>query len=238
MEKKDFKIETISVFGSFTIWFLKKIQNLRGWYFQMKKRSKILGLVIVIMMIVVLAIGVTTTGAWFSDKETSTGNTFAAGTLDLNVDGGNTNVVKFAVNNMKPGDQPTGSWTLANVGSVNGYLDLEAITVTNTENGITEPEAEAGDITADIGELQNVVNLRLYIDKDKDGYLSTGDVTIYNGPTGNIAGNYNQNELIAAGSNARINAVFDWWATPNDNKAMGDGLTLNLTYELAQTPEQ
>ena len=42
--------------------------------------------------------------AYFSDTETSTGNTFTAGTLDLNLDAGNTNVVKFTVSDVKPGD--------------------------------------------------------------------------------------------------------------------------------------
>src|SRR3990167_2261904 len=87
----------------------------------------------------VAAVAVGATVAQFSDTETSTGNTFAAGTLDLNVDGGNVNVVKFNVANMRPGNQPHGSYTLANVGSVNGYLDLEGIAVTNTENGCVDP---------------------------------------------------------------------------------------------------
>ena len=192
------------------------------------------------MIAMASAVAVGATKAYFSDTETSNSNTFSAGSLDLTVDGNNgTNTVKFTVNNMRPGDQPTGSWTLANVGTINGYLDLKNITVTNNENGCTEPEIEAGDNTcgapgAGLGELQDVVNLRLYIDKDKDGYWSTGDVMIYNGLVGGIAGSYNQNELIAAGSNVRINAVFDWWNTPNDNKAMGDDMTLNMTFDLSQ----
>ena len=57
------------------------------------------------------------TFAVFSDTETSAGNTFAAGSLDLTVDGDNTNVVKFNVSDMRPGNQPKGTYTLANVGS-------------------------------------------------------------------------------------------------------------------------
>lgn len=190
-----------------------------------------------IAAVVTLSVGAT--GAYFSDTETSVGNTFAAGTLDLNVDGGNTNVVKFNVSNMAPDAQPTGSWTLANVGSIGGYLDLENILVSNAENGCNEPETSAGDVTcatpgAGLGELQNVVNLRLYNDVDKDGYWSTGDVMIYDGLTGGIASSYNQNIYIPAGGSVRINAVFDWWATPSDNLAQGDSMTLDMTFELAQ----
>lgn len=187
---------------------------------------------------------ISATVAWFSDNETSTGNNFTAGTLDLNVDGGNTNVVKFTVLNMKPGNQPTSSWTLKNVGTLNGYLDLESISVTNNENSCIEPEINAGDTTcgnpgSGKGELQDVVNLRLYIDVDKVGGYSGGDIMIYNGPTGNIAGNYDQNYLIEAGSDVRLVAVFDWWEdTADDNKAQGDSMTVNMTFELGQTTGQ
>jgi len=199
---------------------------------------KILASLAMIAMVSTVAVGATR--AYFSDTETSNNNTFSAGSLDLTVDGNNgTNTVKFTVNNIRPGNQPTGSWTLANVGKISGYLDLKNITVTNNENGCVEPENEAGDNTCGRpgtgdGELQNVINLRLYIDKDKDGYWSTGDVMIYNGLVKDIAGSYNQNELIAAGSNIRINAVFDWWSTSGDNKAMGDDMTLNITFDLSQ----
>jgi len=208
----------------------------------MKKTTKrFLGIgtgALVLALLVVMMLGALGTGAWFSDNETSNGNAFTAGSLDLNVDGNNTNVVKFTVTGMRPGNQPTASWTLANVGSVPGYLDLESIIVSNDENGRIEPETEAGDTTDGVGELQDVVNLRLYIDKDKVGGYSTGDIMLYNGPAGDIAGNYNQNELIAAGSDIRLVAVFDWWTTQDDNKAMTDEMTLNMTFELAQTTAQ
>lgn len=64
------------------------------------------------MALAVVIVGATS--AEFSDTETSTNNTFTAGTLDLNVDGGNTNVVKFTVNNMKVGSQNIGTWRLNN----------------------------------------------------------------------------------------------------------------------------
>lgn len=38
-----------------------------------------------IMVVAIVAVGAT--GAYFSDQVTSTGNTFTAGTLELNVDG-------------------------------------------------------------------------------------------------------------------------------------------------------
>lgn len=203
---------------------------------------KILMSLLTVILVGAAAVGAT--NAWYVDTETSNDNTFTSASLDLTADGNNgTNDVRFTVSNMKPGDQPTSSWTLANIGNVGGYLDIENISVTSNENGCVESETEAGDSTCDNpglgqGELQDVVNLRLYVDRDKDGYWSTGDYMIYNGPVGAIASSYDLNEAIAASGNARINAVLDWWSTANDSKAMGDNMTVNLTYELGQTTGQ
>ena len=204
--------------------------------------KKILLSVLTIGMVSAVAFGATT--AYFSDTETSTGNTFSAGTLDLDVDGNNgSNTVKFTVANMKPGSQQTGKYTLNNVGSINGFLDLENISVTNNENNCIEPETDAGDVTCNNlgpgeGELQNVVNMKLYWDNDCDGYWSTGDVYIYNGLTGGVASNYEENKPLNASASQCVMAVFDWWSTPSDNLAMGDDMTVNITFELAQTTAQ
>jgi spore coat-associated protein N len=197
-----------------------------------------------LLMVVVAATSVFgVTKAYFSDNETSNGNTFTAGTLDLNVDGGNTNVVKFTVGNMRPGNQPKASYTLANVGSVNGYLDLENIVVTSNENGCGEPETEAGDTTCGNpgvgeGELADVVNLRLFVDYNGDGWISTGDKVFYNGLVKNLPTHFELDEPINAGSNVKIVALLDWWSTADDNKAQNDSMQLDMTFELAQTTGQ
>ncbi|MDH4358518.1 MAG: CalY family protein [Candidatus Berkelbacteria bacterium] len=196
-----------------------------------------------ITILAVAAIAVGATGAYFSDTETSIGNTFSAGSLDLNIDGGNTNVVKFNVTNMRPGNQPKGSYTLANVGTINGYLDLESIAVTDTENGCVDPETVAGDITCDNpgvgqGELGDVVNLRLFVDRNGDGWISVGDTVFYNDKVANLPASFDLNEPINAGSSTKIVALLDWWSTPNDDLAQGDSMQLDITFELAQTTGQ
>ena len=196
------------------------------------------------MIVMVAAVATGATLAQFADTETSTGNTFGAGTLDLTADGNNgTNTVKFTVANMKPGSQPKGTYTLRNIGTINGYLDLESISVSNNENACIEPETEAGDSTCDNpgasqGELQNVVNMRLVVDRDCDGWIGGGDTTFYNGMTGSVAGNYELDEPINAGGQTCVTAIFDWWNTPSDNLAMGDDMTLNMTFELGQSAAQ
>lgn len=177
--------------------------------------------------------------ALFSDTETSNGNTFTAASLDLNVDGGNINVVKFTVSNMVPGNQPKATYTITNVGPITGYLDLENIVVTDYENVRIEPEISAGDTTDGVGELSSVVGCYLFIDYGGDGWFSTGDKVIFNAMTSTLPGNFGLlDEPINAGSTTYITAIFNWWSTPNDNQAMTDSFTLDITFELAQTAAQ
>lgn len=196
-----------------------------------------------LIIVAVAAVAGGATYSYFSDTETSTGNTFTAGTLDLDVDGNNgVNTVKFTVANMRPGNQPTGQFRLHNSGSLSGYLDLENISVTSEENGCNEPEIGAGDTTCSPstgnGELQNVVNMRLYWDNDCNGSYSTGDVQIYSGMTGSVASSYDTNKSIAAGGTQCLMAVYDWWNTSSDNLAQGDGMTVNFGFELGQDASQ
>lgn len=194
-----------------------------------------------VVVVAVAAVATSATGAYFSDTETSTGNSFTAGTLDLNVDGQNTNVVKFNLTDVRPGNQPTATYTLANAGSINGYLDLENISIVDTENSCTEPEVQAGDLTCTdpgAGELSSVLGLTMYWDNDGDGYYSVGDVYVYNGMANAVAGNYDANKLVNAGSSAKLRVVLNWWSTPNDNLAQNDTMQLNMTFELGQTTAQ
>ena len=198
----------------------------------MLANTKILGSIVAIaLMASALGIG---TYASFSDTETSVGNSFTAGTLDLKINGADTNVVAFTIANMRPGNQPTSSYVLSNAGSLSGTLDIISVVRTDSENTRIEPEIEAGDTTDNVGELSSVVNLRLYIDTDKDGYYSTGDVMFFNGKVDQLPTSFVLNTPIAAGANIRINAVFDWWDTANDNKAQSDSFTLDLTFQLKQ----
>jgi len=82
--------------------------------------KKILMSVLVIALVAVAVAGAT--GAWFSDTEESTGNTFTAGTMDLNIESGPgaTSPVTFV--DMAPGDVVSGTVAVKNIGSLNGTL--------------------------------------------------------------------------------------------------------------------
>ena len=102
--------------------------------------------ILVSLMAILLAVGLVGAGAfaYFNDTETSTGNTFTAGTLDLTVDGQNDpNVVSFQVSTISPGWSQKYKWVLKNIGSITGKVFVEFSPITNNENLVTEPEAIA-----------------------------------------------------------------------------------------------
>lgn len=96
---------------------------------------------------------VVTTGtrAVFSDTETSVNNTFGAATLDLQVDGedGDALTARFTADELVPGTSTSGGCTtLKNVGSVDGTVSVEVNNLVSNDNGLEEPEIEAGDTAA------------------------------------------------------------------------------------------
>lgn len=147
------------------------------------------------------------TQAFFSDTETSTGNTFSAGAIDLLIDntsygfdwnnpnasepngtwGPNpnnswqladlTNQLFFSFDDLKPGDYGEDTISL-HVNDNDAYACM-AFDLTGTpENGQNEPEAEV-DLTAgaDEGELQNHLSFLFWLD-DGDNVYETDETLI------------------------------------------------------------
>jgi predicted ribosomally synthesized peptide with SipW-like signal peptide len=138
--------------------------------------KKIIGLTIAaIMVVAVVGIG---TWAYFSDTETSTGNTFTAGTLNLVPLTSGTGVVgKYTVTaggdgvngnvtftNIVPGESGSITWTLNNTGTIAGNLTMTGTTVSFTdgvaavdpETSVTVPHANNGDSNGDLDEFVGV----------------------------------------------------------------------------------
>ena len=108
--------------------------------------NKILLSLLTISLVAVVGVGATR--AYFSDTETSVGNTMAAGTLDLKVDNQeDPNVVHVTLSNMKPGQTASYNWTLSNAGSISGKPWVEITNVKNYDNGCNDPETATPDTT-------------------------------------------------------------------------------------------
>ncbi len=87
-----------------------------------------------IALVSIFAIGATS--AYFTYQTTATGNTFAAGTLRLNLNNKNGFTRAYSVDNIAPGDRySAGKIILKNAGSVNGHVWLEIKNVETTGDG-------------------------------------------------------------------------------------------------------
>jgi spore coat-associated protein N len=93
--------------------------------------------------------------AAFSDPETSTNNQFAAGTLDLTVDGENPwTSTKIAASDMKPGDSGVATCTLVNAGTLDGTFTVDIQNIVDDAGANLEPE---GDNTGDLSANMDIV---------------------------------------------------------------------------------
>jgi predicted ribosomally synthesized peptide with SipW-like signal peptide len=114
--------------------------------------KKIIGLSLSALVILgMVAVG---TFAYFSDTETSTGNTITAGTLNLTADesgtsgnwaltAGDDGANEYGtLSLLKPGDSGTITWLLTNAGNLAGAMTITS-TVTPAENDSNEPETAA-----------------------------------------------------------------------------------------------
>jgi len=148
----------------------------------------------------VIAVGAT--GAFLSDTETSVGNTFTAGAIDLKVD--NESYYNGAVSDhttfgpsdlddgkllidfrdMKPDDEGEDTISL-HVNNNDAYLCMDMSLTTNNDISSNEPELDASDDPEDIndswdGELGGLVEMVWWVD-DGDNVLETEETLLSNG---------------------------------------------------------
>jgi len=105
------------------------------------------------------------TKAFFTDTETSVGNTFSAGTIDIAVDNQNpwTRTSPYTFTDMKPSQTDYIDFVVHNVGTnpVNLYKTLTNFVTSNGEQ--SEPELEA-DSTGLINDVDNWINYDLKVE--------------------------------------------------------------------------
>jgi len=142
----------------------------------------------------VAAIVVGGTIAYFSDTETSTGNTFTAGSIDLKIDNESyyngevqtglgwelrdlTDELFFNFSDLKPGDWGEDTISL-HVDNNDSWLCASITLTSNDENDITEPEEELGDSALE-GELAQEIEFIWWAD-DGDNVLESDETVISN----------------------------------------------------------
>lgn len=139
--------------------------------------------ILISLMAIALVIGLAGAGtlAYFSDTETSTGNSFTAGTLDIAL---GTSSWSTGFDNMKPGDTVTFTLPVNNGGS----LPLDYVVTTELGGVLGTSGAVTATVTPDSGSLDVGVTVNLvvtvtFINTDGDqnylqGATGTLDVTV------------------------------------------------------------
>lgn len=151
-------------------------------------------------MVALVSIAIGGTGAFFSDTELSSGNTFTAGAIDLKIDNHSyyngflnasttwelrdLTVEKFFdFPDIKPGDVGEDTISL-HVNNNDSYLCANVKLTSNDDNGLTEPEAIVDPTDGPgAGELASNVNFVWWAD-DGDNVLEDNEHVISQGPIG------------------------------------------------------
>jgi len=203
------------------------------------KKANITMLASVLMMVLVAMAAGAGTMAYFSDVETSSGNTFTAGTLELKLNDGDENVVMFTVTNVKPGDSGSAEVKLSGAGTLDGYLDITFSGVVDNDPTLTEPEDLVDDTVGDgQGELADNLHILAYIDENNNDEFDSGtDELVYDGMAINIAG-----ERLSdyAFSHDAVKYFRIEWSVDSDvgNEIQDDEAGFDIEFELAQTAGQ
>ena len=168
--------------------------------------------ILISLMSIALVIGLVGVGtmAYFSDAETSTGNTFAAGTVDLALTGGEP--LPFQITGMAPGDTVTGTVTVTN----SGTLELRyAMTTTPDANSILDEQLTVVITDADGVELYS-------------GVLSNAGI-------GNPAQGEQSGDRVLAAGGSEILTFTVTLPAGSDNTYQGLSCVVNFVFNAEQT---
>ncbi len=208
----------------------------------MKKIAISLGIIGVVAAIV---IGATT--AYFSDTETSVGNTFSAGTIDIDIDGQNPWTETYHLGDLKPSETAYINFRINNVGQnpvniskklyeVQGNGGIEIYDCANIGTVSSEPECEAEQIlTHREDDIQNVTTYDLSVEVYTGADVLLWWQTIYSDAEnksiadvyGTNGGNYVDLGMIPVGGYMLVTQSYHL-SGDADNEYQGDGLTFNI----------
>lgn len=216
-------------------------------------KKKLLLLMLVAFLAMGLAGGISSTWAWFQDTESSSGNTFTAGTFDLKVSDadegfGDGVSATWTMSNMEPGVTTVGplSVNLQNSGTV--AADHVEISFSHSIDEATNPVESDINPASTPGEMARWIEVTLmiydgvdfkatYTDANGNGFFDLEDVTL--APYTNAGGPLDN--LVPPPPNSggtrsfTIALKFNAGAT---NDIQGDILTTTVTFTLNQDSSQ
>jgi len=212
---------------------------------------KILISLSVIGLVAAIAIGGTV--AFFSDTETSTGNTFTAGDLDLTIDSActyNDDIISdctwedfknlngelfFNFADIKPGD--SGEDTISLHVTNDSWACMTFAVTENAENGCNEPEIAAEPACGDdeIGELLGNLNFTVWRDTDCDNVFDAEETEITAiGDIYPVADSGHGTPLLASAAETCVGIK---WNVPSSvgNEIQSDRVMASLTFYAEQS---
>jgi predicted ribosomally synthesized peptide with SipW-like signal peptide len=188
------------------------------------------------------AVGVASAGAGagtmalLSDNGASTGNSVSAGTLDLTLEGSDATVEFLTATDVAPGETGQSSLTLANAGSLTGYVDVEVASLTDYENGLAGNENSAdgtgGDPGAGNGELSDYLEVHAEF-RNGPELWSGFDAAANRLQPGTV---YDEDYQLDGGTSDDF--VFEWQLpSGTGDDAQSDSVAFALTFSLDQEPD-
>ena len=194
------------------------------------------------LMTLVLVVGMVGAGAfaYFNDTETSTGNTFTAGTLDLQVNGDNpwTAKVDATLKDVKPCEVRWVIITLKNVGT--NPMDVWKILKDVVSAGGLFPESEKGEDPGNtINDIDGVIRYDLNVGgvvkiaEAADFTISAGTHQLLARTTG-VAGKYIYLGTIAPDATMLVEQSYHM-DKDTTNWAQGDTMTFTIEFFAQQT---
>jgi len=194
----------------------------------------------IVTIVAVAAIATTATGAYFSDTETSTGNTFTTGTLDLKV--GNMDD-PVTVHIVKASQKPSasfsqnigGQFVVKNAGSIAGTVQATIKNIKSYENGCLD--SEVGDATCgagvDQGELDKGLINRVFFSLNQAPWGSlTPSFTSLQAAQGVTVTSSKYDLAPGESKNAMLSLYWD--TSANDNLGQGDSVEFDIEFNLVQ----
>lgn len=204
--------------------------------------KKIILSVSIIGVVTAVVFGVTT--AYLNDTEQSTGNTFTAGTLNLQVGGDDPATWSYHVEDIKPGDTDKEFVSIQNTGSLDGYLHITFANLVDDDMSCTEPEGEteSGDCGTDpgAGELAENLDILIYLDENSSTNFDLGiDTLIYQGKVKGILQGDLFNYSLPAGTLKYDEFVLEWKLDASiGNIVQSDKTGFDIVFELTQNKQE
>ena len=195
-----------------------------------KTEKKNMNKIVLSLLMIGTIMGIAGAGTWayFSDTEQVNGNTFTAGTLDLQIHQNPNepaNYLPFTIVNVKPGDSGSEIKILKNNGNLPGTVYVQVTNVVNDENGLTAPELAIPDI-APVGELGANMNVEIKV----------GSNIIYSGLVNSVPAGYMVDSDLNPAESKDLTIT---WSVPGavGNIIQSDKLSFDVSVLLNQVGE-